>query len=172
MLQVVLDPYWRLNAITHPPTAEFPATNNPAFQTGFCLKARTLCLVHTKLVCKTSLHVPTQITERVKTDSFDKMFCVIWYQYVSKQFSVHQSRLYSVRGPLVSSSDRLKSPVHLVGTTFPNSPSPSAVRWNPFRPSCTSFPLRPIPFYLVPNSTTPFPNSSLRPHHVLSTCRT
>ena len=91
----------------------------------------------------TSLHVPTEITERVKTGNFDQMFCMIRYQYVSKQFSV---RLYSVRSPLVSSSDRVKSPVHLVGTTFPNSPSPSAVRWNPFRPSCISFPLRPIPF--------------------------
>ena len=103
-------------------------------------------LVHTKLVCNTSLHVPAEIAERVKTGNFDQMFCIIRYQYVSKQFSVRRPRFYSVRGPLVSSSDRVKSPVHLVGTTFPNSPSPSAVRWNPFRPSCTSFPLRPIPF--------------------------
>ena len=64
-----------------------------------------LCLVHTKLVCCTSLHVPTQITERVKMGSFDQMFCIIRYQYVSKQFSVRRSRLYSVRSPLVSSSD-------------------------------------------------------------------
>ena len=106
----------------------------------------TLCLVHTKLICNTSLHVPTQITERVKTGSFDQMFYIIRYQYVSKQFSVRRSRLNSVRSPLVSSSDRVKSPVHLVGTTFPNGSSPSAVRWNPFRTSCTSFPLRPIPF--------------------------
>ena len=63
-----------------------------------------LCLVHTKLICNTSLHVPTQITERVKTGSFDQMFCIIRYQYVSKQFSVCQSHLYSVRSPLVSSS--------------------------------------------------------------------
>ena len=131
-----------------------------------------LCLVHTKLVRNTSLHVPTQITERVKMGSFDQMFCIIRYQYVSKQFSIRRSRLYSVCSPLVSSSDRVKSPVHLVGTTFPNSPSLSAVCWNPFRPSCTSFPLRPIPFKQVPNSTTPFPNSSLRLHRVLSSCRT
>ena len=104
------------------------------------------CLVHTKFVCNTSLHVPTQITEPVKTGSFDNIFCIIRYQYVSKQFSVRRSRLYSVCSQLVSSSDRVKSPVHLVGTTFPNSPSPSAVHWNPFGPSCTSFPLRPIPF--------------------------
>ena len=106
----------------------------------------SLCLVHTKFVCNASLHVPTQITERVKTGSFDQMFCVIRYQYISKQFSVCQSHLYSVRSPFVSSSDRVKSPVHLVRTTFPNNPSPSAVHWNPFRPSCTSFPLRPILF--------------------------
>ena len=105
-----------------------------------------LCLVHTKPVCNTSLHVPTQFTELVKMGSFDQMFYIIRYQNVSKQFSVRRSRLYSVRSPFVSSSDRAKSPVHLVGTTFPNSPSPSAVRWNPFRPSCTSFPLGPIPF--------------------------
>ena len=112
----------------------------------FCEAPFLLSLVHTKLVCNTSLHVPTEITERVKTGNLDQMFCIIRYQYVSKQFSVRRSRLYSVRSPLVSSSDRVKSPVHVVGTTFPNSPSPSAVRWNPFRPSCTSFPLRPIPF--------------------------
>ena len=105
-----------------------------------------LSLVHTKLVCNTSLHVPTQIIERVKMGNFDQMFCIMRFQYVCKQFSVRRSRFYSVRSPLVSSSDRVKSPVHLVVTTFPNSPSTSAVRWNAFRPSCTSFPLRPIPF--------------------------
>ena len=78
-----------------------------------------LCLVHTKLVCNTSLHVPTQITERVKTGSFDQIFCIIRYQYVSKQFSIRRSRLYSVFIPFLSSSDRVNSPVHLVGTTFP-----------------------------------------------------
>ena len=67
-------------------------------------------LVHTKLVCNTSLHVPTQITERLKTGNFDKTFWIIRYQYVSKQFSVRRSRLYSVgiqfRSGQVTSSPR------------------------------------------------------------------
>ena len=78
----------------------------------------TLSLVYTKLVCNTSLHVPTQITEWVKTGNFAEMFCIIRYQYVSKQFSVRRSGLYSVRSPLVSSSDRVSHQFNSWGRRF------------------------------------------------------
>ena len=58
---------------------------------------------------------------------------------------------------------------------FPSSPSPSVVSLNPFLTSSTSFPIRPNPFELVRNlfelvcnPTTPFRDSSTRPHLVLS----